>query len=315
VRFIRLFLLPVSILYYWATGIRNWLYDSGYFKSFDLDISSIAVGNLTVGGTGKTPFIEYLIRTLHQDFKITTLSRGYKRKSRGLVIAGDQDTARTIGDEPYQFQKKFGHTIGVAVCEDRLLAIPHILQARPDTNLILLDDAYQHRQVKPSCNLLISDYNKPFYKDYLLPAGNLRESRNGALRADAVIVTKCPENISEPETVEVEETVQRYTRPGVPVYFMNIQYEPVTAAFNGSTPFGDDVLLVTAIAMRFPLVKDGDKITSAPARLSCLMFSPSLTLVMTFTLGLRSLAVKVIKTFESSLGVVTINIPAPDIPA
>ena len=156
-KYIRILFFPFSLLYNQVTSLRNWLYDIRYFKSFDINIPTITVGNLTVGGTGKTPVIEYLIRLLKDHHKIVTLSRGYKRKTTGFLIAGDQDNAKTVGDEPYQYYNKFKNEIGVAVCEDRLYAIPQILSMLPDTDLILLDDAYQHRKIIPSCNILLND--------------------------------------------------------------------------------------------------------------------------------------------------------------
>jgi tetraacyldisaccharide 4'-kinase len=252
-RLLRFFLFPLSPVYQAVTSFRNWLYDHDLLKSFDLDLASISVGNLTLGGTGKTPVVEYLINLLKEKYHIVALSRGYKRKTSGLIIASSEDTARTIGDEPAQFLHKYGQDVGIAVCEDRLYAIPHILKARPDTNLILLDDAYQHRKIKPTCNLLLSDYHRPFYKDYVLPACNLRESRKNANRADAVIITKCPDDLIEDDFKSVTSSVRHYTQTDTPVFFMNIRYLAPVSAFRKDIYLTNSIILVTGIAQPKPL--------------------------------------------------------------
>ena len=250
----RFLLLPLSLIYHMITGIRNWLYDKQYLKSFHLDIKTISVGNLTVGGTGKTPVVEYLIELMKGEYNLTTLSRGYKRKTKGMVIASLQDTARTIGDEPAQLYSKFGKEIGVAVCEDRLYAIPHILYSRPETNLVLLDDAFQHRRIIPTCNILLSDFNRPFYSDWLMPAGNLRESRKNANRADVVIVTKCPPDLTVDGFNNILTLVRKYIPGEVPVYFMNIHYADPVPFFKPHYKIEDNVILVTGIAQPKSLV-------------------------------------------------------------
>jgi len=252
--FFRILLFPIYLFYHLVTKIRNWLYDIKFFKSFDLDLIAISVGNLTVGGTGKTPVVEYLIRLLKDRYKIVTLSRGYKRKTTGLIIATENDSAETIGDEPAQLYKKYRHDIGVAVCEDRLFAIPYILNSKPETDLILLDDAYQHRQIESKCKILITDYNHPFYEDWLLPTGNLRESRRNANRADVVVVTKCPSNLSNAELESVKSAVRKYIRSEVRVFFMNIHYDEPIPAFNKNIPFNKDIILVSGIAQPKPLL-------------------------------------------------------------
>jgi len=253
-KYIRLLLFPFSLFYHLVTRLRNWLYDNHFFKSFDLEIPTISVGNLTVGGTGKTPVVEYLIRLCKERNKIVTLSRGYKRKTNGLIIAGKDDNAKTIGDEPFQYYNKFNNEIGVAVCEDRLFAIPHILSSLPETDLILLDDAYQHRKIDPTCNILLTDYNRPFYNDLMLPAGNLRESKNSANRADVIIVTKCPEELGEEELKQINYSISKYTRKDVQIFYMNIQYGPPVPIFKNKSDFCKKIILVTAIAEPKPLV-------------------------------------------------------------
>ena len=252
-KFFRIILFPFSLVYLVITGIRNWLYDKKVLKSFQLDIKTISVGNLTVGGTGKTPVVEYLVRLLKDKYHLVVLSRGYKRKTHGLYLAGVHDAATTIGDEPKQLITKFGEEIGVSVCEDRLYAIPHILKSKPDTDLILLDDAFQHRSIISSCNILLSDFNRPFYKDWYLPSGNLRESKKSARRADAVIITKCPSNLTEYSHNTIRIFLNKFIRKDVPVFFMKIQYLDPVPAFNKNLKITDRLILVTGIAQPKPL--------------------------------------------------------------
>jgi len=169
---LRYILFPVVPIYYFVTWLRNVLYESGVFKSESYNFPVICVGNLSVGGTGKTPMIEYLIRLLKNENKIATLSRGYKRSTEGFYLADSNADARTLGDEPFQFFNKF-ESVMVTVGEARAMAIPFILAEKPETDIILLDDAYQHRSVKPSFSILLSDYSRPFYNDFVLPAGRL----------------------------------------------------------------------------------------------------------------------------------------------
>jgi tetraacyldisaccharide 4'-kinase len=192
---LRKLLFPFALLYGIGITIRALLFRLKILKSVRFDFPVISVGNLTTGGTGKTPHIEYLIQLLIKDYRLATLSRGYKRKTKGFVLADRESTALSIGDEPLQLYKKFD-TVQVSVCEDRLTGIPRLLTECPDTEVILLDDAFQHRAVTPGLNILLVDYRKPYFKDYLLPMGNLRECRKGRKRADVIIVSKSPEDIS-----------------------------------------------------------------------------------------------------------------------
>jgi len=223
-RLLAIFLLPFSWLYNLATRFRNHLYDIGYKPSFEFDVFLISVGNLSVGGTGKTPMIEYLIRLLKSRYKLATLSRGYGRQTRGFILATEKDNATLIGDEPRQFYEKYGLEIKVAVGEERALAVPEILFHHPATSIILLDDAYQHRSIKANVNILLSDYYHPFYEDWVLPAGRLRESRSSARRADLLIITKCPDDLSESKMMEIEAAARPYLRPKLPVFFTGIRY-------------------------------------------------------------------------------------------
>jgi tetraacyldisaccharide 4'-kinase len=243
---VRLILFPFSILYWLVTEVRNKLYDLGLKPSATFDLIAIGVGNLAVGGTGKTPMIEHLVRLLSSHHKVATLSRGYGRSTKGIRLADAADSASTIGDEPFQFYKKFRDKITVAVGEERALAIPYIIDQHPDTRIILLDDAFQHRKVKPSIQILLTDYHRPFYNDYLLPAGRLRESRKGAQRADVVVVTKCPDEISDEEMIGMEAEIRKYTDK--PVFFTAVHYGELTPFEWSGKKTTSDVVLVSGIA-------------------------------------------------------------------
>lgn len=218
--FLRKILFPLAFLYWLITFIRNWLYDIGALKSYSFDVPIIAVGNLSVGGTGKTPQIEYLIRLLSEKYRVAVLSRGYKRLSKGFVLADDQATANSIGDEPFQFYSKFP-TIQVAVDANRKKGIEKLLQRQNKPEVILLDDAFQHRKVKAGFYILLTAYDDLFCDDFILPFGNLRESALGKKRADMIIITKCPHDLSEIAQQNIKEKLQVKQ----PVYFTTIQYD------------------------------------------------------------------------------------------
>ncbi len=250
---LKLLLFPFSLLYKIITDFRNHLYDTGRRRSFIFDRVVISVGNLTVGGTGKTPFVELLVRQLHSGFNIAILSRGYGRKTYGFRLAKEEDDAQTLGDEPYQYFKKFGHHVTVAVGEKRALAIPEILFEKERTELIILDDAYQHRSVKPHINILLSDFQRPFYDDLLMPAGRLRESRKNAERADMVVVTKCPGQLEEETMEKMEKKIRKYTGEHIPIYFTGIRYlDPISA--DGHAPGSTNFFVFTGIANPSPLM-------------------------------------------------------------
>lgn len=219
---LRKILFPFAVLYGFITSIRNFLFDKGMLKSHSFDVPVIAVGNLSVGGTGKTPQIEYLIRLLSPNYKVATLSRGYKRQSKGFVLADSTSNAEILGDEPFQFYTKFKN-IQVAVDADRKNGIEQLLyqQERPD--VILLDDAFQHRKVKAGFYILLTSYGDLFCDDYMLPTGNLRESRSGAKRADIIVVTKCPANLSLDEQNEIKSKLQ--LNSDQELYFSYIDYD------------------------------------------------------------------------------------------
>lgn len=249
--FLRYLWWPFAVLVDAITRLRNYLYAIGHKKSFRFDTVVVSVGNLNVGGSGKTPMIEYLIRLLGPHYKIATLSRGYGRSTSGFRLANTTDNARTIGDEPYQLFKKFENKIYVTVGEQRALAIPTILNECPDVEVILLDDAFQHRAVIPQFSILVTDFQKPFFKDELLPMGRLRENRFGVARADVVVVTKC--TTTESETLEsVRKSILHYTTK--PVYFSAIKYsKPISMVPDKSLTPG--VVLVTGIGNARPFVK------------------------------------------------------------
>lgn len=241
----RFLLFPFAVLYDAGTALRNILYNRNYKPATRFDIPVISVGNLAVGGTGKTPMVEYLIRLLSPEFKIATLSRGYGRKTKGFKIASEADTAASLGDEPYQIYKKFSPQVDVTVGEERAYAIPMILQEKEDVNTIILDDAYQHRSVTPGFSILLTEYSNPFFNDYVLPMGRLREAKQGANRADIVVVTKCPPHLGEDEMMEFENHIHTYTTK--PVFFSRIRYgEPVSFGKPGT--LSKNVILISAIA-------------------------------------------------------------------
>lgn len=217
---LRKILFPLAFLYWLITFIRNWLYDKGIFKSSSFDIPIIAVGNLSVGGTGKTPQIEYLIRLLSDNYKVAVLSRGYKRTTEGFILADENATASSIGDEPFQFYSKFPK-IQVAVDANRKNGIENLLQLQDKPDVILLDDAYQHRKVKAGFYILLTAYDDLFCDDYILPFGNLREPSSGKKRADMIIVTKCPNDLSEIAQLKIREKLNVKQQ----VFFTTIQYD------------------------------------------------------------------------------------------
>ena len=195
----------LSLQFFLITNFRNKLYDLGLIKSHTFNIPVISVGNLAVGGTGKTPMIEFLIRKFSPDYNVGVLSRGYKRNSKGFILASDLDNAKSIGDEPFQYFTKFKN-IKVAVDKKRKRGIKRLI--KEGVELILLDDAFQHRRVKPEYSILLSDYENLYYEDYLMPRGKLRESKKGARRANCIVVTKCPEDISNVEKDRIEKLVK-----------------------------------------------------------------------------------------------------------
>ena len=246
---INRWLLPLSWLYGLAVSLRNELFALGILKERSFSIPVISVGNITVGGSGKTPHVEYLIRLLQDYIKVGVLSRGYKRKSHGYVLADDNSTMRDLGDEPYQIKQKF-HDIYVAVDKNRCNGITRLTHDKATSNVgvILLDDAFQHRYVKPGLNILLVDYHRLIIYDRLLPAGRLREPLNGKQRADIVIITKCPRDLKPMEFRILTKAMDLF--PYQQLFFTTIDYGTPKALFSDKTTSLNkyNVLLVTGIA-------------------------------------------------------------------
>jgi tetraacyldisaccharide 4'-kinase len=244
----RILLLPFAILFWLLIKLRNWAFSVGIFKSVSFGLPLICVGNLSVGGTGKSPMVEYLVLQLMNRYKIATLSRGYKRKTKGYAIANPQTTAIDIGDEPMQFHKKFPE-VPVAVGEERIVAIPQLLHDRPDTEVIILDDAFQHRAIKSGFNIVLTDFNNLYTRDFFLPTGDLRDTRQSAKRAQVIIVTKCNPSFS---TYEKEEVIKELNPlPHQHVFFSSIIYgKPYHITDHTETDLDSDTdaLLITGIA-------------------------------------------------------------------
>lgn len=250
---LRKILFPFAILYGLITAIRNFLFDKGILKSYSFDLPVIAVGNLSVGGTGKTPQIEYLIRLLSDNYKVATLSRGYKRKSEGFVLADANVNAEILGDEPFQFFQKFPN-IQVAVDANRKNGIEQLLSKNPKPELILLDDAYQHRKVKAGFYILLTAYADIYADDFMLPTGNLRESRSGAQRANIVVVTKCPPNLSTAEQLSIKNKLK--LAENQELYFSCIAYDDCIYSENSKIEINEirdeNKLLLAGIAKPEP---------------------------------------------------------------
>jgi tetraacyldisaccharide 4'-kinase len=220
---LRFLLFPFAVLYGFIIKVRNILFDIGIFKSEKFEIPVISVGNLIAGGSGKTPMVEYLIRLLDANVNIATLSRGYKRKTKGYHLAGKSETVETIGDEPLQYHQKFTR-INVAVCENRRVGIHKLMNDVAELETVILDDAFQHRYVKPELSILVTDYFKLFTKDWLLPLGRLREQISGRKRADIIVVTKTPRVFSPIVRKQLLEEIKPF--PGQLVCFSYISYLP-----------------------------------------------------------------------------------------
>ena len=253
-RVFRFLLFPLGLLYGAITMFRNWLYKVRIKRSFKFSLPIINIGNLSMGGTGKTPHTEYLIRLLKDNHNLATLSRGYGRKVYGFQIADELSSAWSIGDEPMQFHNKFNDEIIVAVDADRVNGVSEICYRHETTDLILLDDAYQHRSIQPGFNILLTDYNVPFYSDFILPVGNLRELRNGKRRADIIVVTKCPEF----NTIDKKKITQNINpNTGQYVFFSRIRYGKIHGLtnFNNLDKPGSKLIVVTGIANPSSLIQ------------------------------------------------------------
>ena len=253
-------LLPLSWLYGLGVKFRNMLFEIGILHSESFDVPVISVGNITVGGTGKTPHVEYLIELLKDKAKVAVLSRGYKRRTRGFVIADDNATAKTIGDEPLQMKRKYGDDITVAVDRKRCHGIRQLTSDEDGIDVILLDDAFQHRYVKPGVNILLVDYHRLIIYDKLLPAGRLREPLSGKNRADIVIVTKCPHDLKPMEFRVITKAMNLY--PFQRLFFTCLEYRNITPVFGSGEQSLDSIgkdchiLLLTGIASPQQMIED-----------------------------------------------------------
>jgi tetraacyldisaccharide 4'-kinase len=245
---IRILLFPFSIIYGFIILIRNFLFNKKILSSTSFNLPVICVGNLAVGGTGKSPMVEFLIKALKNEFAIAILSRGYKRKTKGYALANETSTVLQIGDEPMQFHIKFPD-VPIAVGEERLVAIPQLLHDLPSTEVIILDDAFQHRSIKAGLNILLTDYNNLFSRDWYLPTGDLRDMPRSYKRADIIVVTKCPYEIDEAEKEQLSDEL--HVMPYQEIFFSAIKYgTPYHLVNKNEKPVSDDteVLLLTGIA-------------------------------------------------------------------
>ena len=255
-------LKPFSWGYGAGVWLRNTAFDMGVLPQEEFDVPVVSVGNITVGGTGKTPHVEYIIEKLYNRYHVAVLSRGYKRKTKGFILASNNSTPRDIGDEPYQIYRKYSAMITLAVCESRRKGINELLRIDPDIDLILLDDGFQHRYVQPKVNIVLVDYNLPPYEDRLMPLGTLREPARNVLRADIVVVTKCPTDITAMDIRMVKKNLALFPYQGL--FFSNIRYADPIPVYPVQSPQltslqwlrdDDAVLCLTGIATPKPLVR------------------------------------------------------------
>lgn len=256
-KLIRILLFPVAISYDLITRIRNLFFDLGIFSTTSFETPIIAVGNLSVGGTGKTPQIEYLIRLFLEKYKVAVLSRGYGRSTKGFIQVNSKSNSLEVGDEPLQFYKKF-ENIAVAVDEKRVHGVQELLAQTAPVNLILLDDAFQHRAIKAGFYLLLTKYDELFVHDFLLPTGRLRESALGAKRADAIVVSKCPSDLKLKEQEQIIHALRRNFKG--PIFFSSISYaDHVQNNLDDHIPLSNlknyEIVLVTGIAKPTPLLE------------------------------------------------------------
>ncbi|WP_195909861.1 tetraacyldisaccharide 4'-kinase [Bacteroidetes bacterium endosymbiont of Geopemphigus sp.] len=253
----RYLLQAISYLYGGSTRLRNYLYDHKWLSSAPFPLPVICIGNLSSGGTGKTPHTEYLIRLFKDTYKVATLSRGYGRKTKGFILADEYSTAKNIGDEPLQYFKKFGHQISVAVDEDRVHGIKELC-IRNNIEIVLLDDAFQHRRIQAGLNILLTGFYHLYSEDTLLPMGRLREDKSQAKRAHIIIITKCPDTLDESLQKEIINKLKPEKKQEV--FFSFIQYAKyLRDYYENEVPLSTlqkkQVLLITGIEQSEPLVK------------------------------------------------------------
>lgn len=266
---LSLWLQILSWVYGGMISLRNFLYKRKIKRSFFYKTPKvIGVGNLSLGGTGKTPLVIYLVKMLSKHHVIAVLSRGYKRTSIGFKVVNVLESAVTVGDEPYLLYKHFvdNPNVMIAVCENRVKGVAKIIEYRPNIEVILLDDAFQHLSLTPHLNILLTTFHQPFFKDHLLPLGRLRESRKGASRADIVLVTKSPPNLTPSKIGTIKAAIQKYHTKEVPIFFTHtIYHEPITMGDRNQPKLPTVLLLVTGIAdplpLRIYLETNGHKVT------------------------------------------------------
>lgn len=255
--YLQYLLIPFSSIYWLITYIRNVLFDKKILESTEFSIPIISVGNITVGGTGKTPHVQYLINLLEKSYNTAVLSRGYKRQSEGYILSNAESTISEIGDEPYQLKKKFPN-VTVAVCEKRVVGVQKLLQDIPKLETIILDDAFQHRAIKPGLQILLIDYNRPLWKDFVFPGGYLREGRYAKKRADIIIVSKCPDTLTEKQKDTWKRKLGITTQP---IFFTKIAYGNIYEATTKKEYSHEEilsakqVLIITGIAQPKPIYK------------------------------------------------------------
>lgn len=249
-------LFPIAIVYGIVLFIRNRFYDWGILKSSEFEIPIISVGNITVGGTGKTPHIEYLIKLLKSEYQIAALSRGYKRKTDGFILSTRESTDLEIGDEPRQIKQKYPE-VNIAVDANRTEGINKLIRLKPEIEAILLDDAFQHRKVNPGLSILLTDYSRPIFKDFMLPLGNLRDNYLEKKRADVIIVTKCPKDLNSKKQNQITERLK--LKPSQSIFFSTFKYGELIPVFSDSeksnsiTSKDIEILMVSGIANPTPL--------------------------------------------------------------
>ncbi len=246
---VKILLAPFSLLYGLGVSVRDFLYRQGLLKGVEFNLPVISVGNLSVGGAGKSPHIEYLISLLKDYLNVATLSRGYSRKSKGFLTVQPQMTAEQVGDEPLQFKRKFPE-VYVTVSESRTFGVPKIVMDQPETQVVLLDDAFQHRSVRPGLNILLTEFRHPFTRDYLLPSGRLREWRSAYRRADIIVVSKCPRELKADDRTKLMAEIKPldHQRLYFSYYHYHRPYYIFQPAFQVELKPEIDVLLISAIA-------------------------------------------------------------------
>ena len=257
-KLLKPFKILASFLYWLAVALRNKLYDWGIFKSKEFSMPIIVMGNITVGGTGKTPHTEFLVKTLSKEVELAVLSRGYKRKTRGFHYVKSESTVREVGDEPLQMKRKFPE-VTFAVEANRVKGIERLKRDMEELDVVLLDDAFQHRRLKPSLSIVLIDYNRPLHKDRMLPWGRLRDTRSQLKRADVVIITKCPDSLKPIDMKLLEKDTQLL--PYQRLFLSKLSYGEPLAVFPGEAPALPDTdllasaFVVTGIATPAPFVE------------------------------------------------------------